>query len=290
MLICPLCYFFSFASLALNGLLIFNWPHGPILFRVMLMTKRAFSLVELSIVLVILGLLVGGVLSGQSLIRAAELRSVSSEYSRYVAAMQTFRDKYFAAPGDMSNATAFWGKDNANCAADTGAAATPGTCNGNGDGIITYGAASATGEMHQLWKQLALAGLIEGSYSGLAGSGGGQNSIIGVNTPRSRLANAGWTLYWFTLVGHISFSDMEYGNVLFIGANNGATSAYAPIIKPEEAWNIDTKIDDGKPQRGSVMAIGWDTCTNAANSADLNGNYDLAVSTTQCALAFPKMF
>lgn len=43
----------------------------------------AFSLVELSIVLVILGLLVGGVLSGQSLIRAAELRSISSEYSRY---------------------------------------------------------------------------------------------------------------------------------------------------------------------------------------------------------------
>ena len=72
-------------------------------------TRYGFSLVELSIVLVILGLLVGGVLTGQSLIRAAELRSVSTEYSRYVASVHTFRDKYFALPGDMTNATQFWG-------------------------------------------------------------------------------------------------------------------------------------------------------------------------------------
>ncbi len=55
---------------------------------------NAFSLVELSIVLVILGLLVGGVLSGQSLIRAAELRSITEDYARYVTATHTFKDKY----------------------------------------------------------------------------------------------------------------------------------------------------------------------------------------------------
>src|SRR5438552_4058186 len=74
-----------------------------------LIPRQAFSLVELSIVLVILGLLVGGILSGQSLIRAAELRSVTTEFSRYLAAVQSFKDKYFALPGDMANATAFWG-------------------------------------------------------------------------------------------------------------------------------------------------------------------------------------
>ena len=79
---------------------------------------RAFSLVELSIVLVILGLLTGGILAGQSLIRAAELRAVTTEYQRYVAAVQTFRDKYMALPGDMPNAIAFWGA----------AHATPATC------------------------------------------------------------------------------------------------------------------------------------------------------------------
>ena len=70
--------------------------------------RKGFSLVELSIVLVILGLLVGGVLSGQSLIRAAELRAATQEYQRYYTATQTFRDKYFAIPGDFNNAQAFW--------------------------------------------------------------------------------------------------------------------------------------------------------------------------------------
>ncbi|MFZ4540565.1 MAG: pilus assembly FimT family protein [Rickettsiales bacterium] len=72
--------------------------------------QRAFSLVELSIVLVILGLLVGGILSGQALIRASELRAVVTEYNRHAVDTKTFRDKYFALPGDMANATSFWGR------------------------------------------------------------------------------------------------------------------------------------------------------------------------------------
>jgi prepilin-type N-terminal cleavage/methylation domain-containing protein len=66
--------------------------------------QTAFSLVELSIVLVILGLLVGGVLSGQALIRASEMRSITAQANQYRAAIYSFRDKYFAIPGDMANA------------------------------------------------------------------------------------------------------------------------------------------------------------------------------------------
>lgn len=98
--------------------------------------QKAFSLVELSIVLVILGLLTGGILAGQSLIRASELRAVVTEYERYIAASHTFRDKYMAIPGDMANATRFWGDDAALCA-DAGITnGTPGTCNGNANGSI----------------------------------------------------------------------------------------------------------------------------------------------------------
>ena len=71
--------------------------------------KNGFSLVELSIVLVILGLLTGGILGGQALIRAAELRAATTESQRYLAAINSFRDKYFALPGDMAIATRFWG-------------------------------------------------------------------------------------------------------------------------------------------------------------------------------------
>lgn len=58
-----------------------------------------FSLVELSIVLVILGLLTGGILGGQSLIKAAELRAVTTELDAFQTATNTFRQKYFALPG-----------------------------------------------------------------------------------------------------------------------------------------------------------------------------------------------
>jgi len=70
--------------------------------------KNGFSLVELSIVLVIVGLLVGGVLTGKSLIRAADLRSVSTDYEGYRTATSAFRDKYFGLPGDITNASSFW--------------------------------------------------------------------------------------------------------------------------------------------------------------------------------------
>ena len=76
--------------------------HWPIQ-RGLALQKNAFSLVELSIVLAILGLLTGGILTGQTLIRAAELRAVSTEFQRYQSAVNTFRDKYFSLPCDIRN-------------------------------------------------------------------------------------------------------------------------------------------------------------------------------------------
>src|ERR1700712_5143764 len=99
--------------------------------------QHGFSLVELSIVLVILGLLVGGVLSGQSLIRAAELRSVTTEYQRYTTAVGTFRDKYFALPGDMNNAASFGWKDGAGSS----------VANGDGNGQVNSTGTANTNEI-----------------------------------------------------------------------------------------------------------------------------------------------
>lgn len=60
--------------------------------------RRAFSLVELSIVLVILGLLVGGILAGRALIHASELRGVHTEFNQYKTAVMAFRNKYLLYP------------------------------------------------------------------------------------------------------------------------------------------------------------------------------------------------
>mgnify|MGYP000373149386 CR=1 FL=1 len=71
--------------------------------------QSGFTLIELSVVLVIVGLLIGGLLSGQTLIRAAEIRSIATQFTVFNTSAQNFRMKYKAIPGDMTNATTYWG-------------------------------------------------------------------------------------------------------------------------------------------------------------------------------------
>ncbi|MFM9889256.1 MAG: type II secretion system protein [Rickettsiales bacterium] len=248
--------------------------------------KLGFSLVELSIVLVILGLLTGGILAGQSLIRAAELRAVSTEFSRFYTASQTFRDKYFAIPGDMTNATAFWGKSTA-----CGGASAAGTCDGNGDGLVPTnfaGVAGATDEGLQFWRQLILAGLIEGTYSGLLNASG--TFTYGTETPRSKLTNGGYYIsHAVNFPGDASAYALDYGNFIELSGPSG------PPLKPEEAWNIDTKLDDGKPASGKLIARYWNNACAAADDGssannDLVASYRLTDSTKQCNLTYRKLF
>lgn len=263
--------------------------------------KRGFSLVELSIVLVILGLLTGGILAGQSLIRASELRAVTAEYQRYAAAVNSFRDKYFAIPGDMNNATRFWGRQvaAAHCVTNSAAAvATPGACDGDSDSTLTAaGAASQSGEVFQFWKQLANAGLVEGSYTGLAGSGGVSDSDAGVNVPTSKLGAGVWSIGYLapTFAGSAQLYALDYGNHFVFGAVTASANPDAAILKPEEAWNIDTKLDDGKPAQGKIIARFWNNACAAADdgthaNTDLAASYKLSDSTVQCTLMFRQQF
>jgi hypothetical protein len=236
----------------------------------------------------------GGVLSGQSLIRAAELRAVGTEYSRYVTSIQTFRDKYFAIPGDMTNATAFWGfAGSTNCTNSSGTATTsPGTCDGNGDGRLqTAAAASQTGEFTQFWRQLALTGLIEGTYTGNSGSGSTQHCALGTNCPRSKLGNAGWGAgYWLNTNTSDTYNfAYDYGNNLRFGTEFAISTPGGAALKPEEAWNIDTKLDDGRPGSGRIVP-NWQNCTTAVDAANVDASYALTTSVAQCCLWFAKAY
>lgn len=262
--------------------------------------QSAFSLVELSIVLVILGLLTGGILAGQSLIRAAELRAVSTEYQRYMTAAATFRDKYFALPGDFRDATRFWGFAGTTaapgCVSQSGitTVTNPGTCDGNGNGNIGGGAAGGTGEAFQMWRHMALAGLIEGDYTGLHGATVADEHDRGINCPAAKMSNGLWGMWWTTDI--FAGSGYDYaingaGNTFLFGGEMAAYHPNTSILRPEEAWNIDTKMDDGKPATGRVIGRNWNNACAAADSGttandNFNASYRLSDTSLRCTLRF----
>jgi len=124
--------------------------------------QSGFTLVEIAIVLVIIGLLLGGVLKGQEMIKNAEIRSVITDVQGLTTAMYAYRDRYNALPGDDINAIV-------NSSSATGVAI------GNGDGKIKVD--SGLKEDEQFFLQLRAAKLITGS-----GKKGDNHSLGGVTT------------------------------------------------------------------------------------------------------------
>ena len=127
--------------------------------------RRGFTLVEMSIVLVIIGLIIGGVLVGRDLIQASTIRSQISQIEKYQTAVKTFRNKYDGLPGDLfyTQASAF-GFFMTGCDGSVG--------NRNGDGILESTDAfgwpwyvivnlHAGGETTHFWSDLSAAKLIQ---------------------------------------------------------------------------------------------------------------------------------
>ncbi|MBI4191560.1 MAG: prepilin-type N-terminal cleavage/methylation domain-containing protein [Betaproteobacteria bacterium] len=119
-------------------------------------TKQSgFTLIEIAIVLVIIGLLLGGVLKGQELITSARVRNLISQQDGVKAAYFGFLDRFRALPGDYTAATTnIAGISTAVC-----------TGNGDGDGRIETAGASTPNENVLAWEHLSKAGFINGSYT-----------------------------------------------------------------------------------------------------------------------------
>ena len=236
-----------------------------------------FSLVELAIVLVILGLLVGGVLSGKSLIHASELRGITTERNNFYSAIYAFRDKYLQLPGDLNNAYQFWG---ATCGTDTATASTG--CNGNGGGTISL----TNGEAVNAWEHLSRAGLISGSYDGTGVVSVGQVRVSTTNSPASKYTN----MYWgINEEAAYHAGGGPVGLYLHLGPITGLFSyvlaSGRPGIARDDAWNIDTKLDDGKANTGKMRGENVNSCSDGgsdyysvaagADTKDCTLNFDL---------------
>jgi len=216
---------------------------------------HGFSLLELSIVLVIIGLIAGGIVAGSSMIRAAEIRSVITDVERYKTATYTFRDKYLGLPGDLKNATAFWGAaDTSGTGGECGDSYTDvgtgtETCNGDGDNRI-FGYGTGWSEVWRAWQHLANAELISGNYTGNQTSAGESFTELDVNIPSTKTGDAGYA--------------MRLG-ILRVGFGEGVDE---PFVTGAEMWSIDKKLDDGKPLTGHIYTFG-NTTRPACSSTDV---------------------
>ena len=187
--------------------------------------QQGFTLIEIAIVLVIIGLLLGGVLKGQELITSARVRNLISQQEGVKAAYFGFLDRYRALPGDYSAAST-----NINGA----------VANGNNNGQITaLGVALATiDEDIAAWEHLSKAGFINGSYLYTAGAG---------ETPASAPANP-----------YARYLQLRYDGIY--GAGVAATPGTlrhnlktGNQIPSDLMGEIDRKTDDGLATSGSFQ-------------------------------------
>ena len=231
-----------------------------------------FTLIEISIVLVIIGLIVGGVLVGQDLIRAAEVRAQISQIEKYNTAVNTFRGKYNALPGDIADPAA---------SSFGFLARGPQPGEGDGNGIIVGNANGASsiggtmqgmGETRLFWEDLSIAGLIPETFaSGRANSNPGPvsgSSLTQWFLP-AKIGLSNYVYVWSADPGTPWTMANYFGLAAVTGL--GTTISYyvdiTPNIPVSQAFAIDSKIDDGQPYSGHVVAVYiFDTTRIAADS------------------------
>lgn len=241
--------------------------------------QKGFTLVELAVVLVIIGLILGGIVGGQSLARAARINSVVTDMNAFKVAFASFELNYIASPGDMTSADAqrLWGTN-------TPINNLP-ILGGDGNGHI-----DGADEGMIAWQHLALAQMIPGEYSGAGAGEDGNRFEAGVNIVRSRVRGAGYLTFFSanpwnnavqarrnTAIGGIVGLNTNVDNIL--GSATG-------IFTPADGRSLDLKVDDGFAITGNVIAM------NAGPTGDcvdvINGvrDFNLGVNNQSCIAMF----
>lgn len=211
---------------------------------------NGFTLIEIAIVLVIVGLLLGGLLRGQELINAARVRNLAAQLNGVKVAYLGFQDRYRALPGDVPADVA---NNNipgtpGGCGATTG---TPAFC---GNGVID------PAENALAWTQLARANFISGSYNGAVGAVQATPVVPdSTNTPTNAYG------------GFLQLStDTDYADATSAtpaGLLNLKTGGSVPSAVLAE---LDRKIDDGTPGTGAFrLAPVWDSAVASCYSGAL---------------------
>lgn len=250
-------------------------------------SRSGFTLVELAIVLVIIGLLVGGVLVGRDLIAQAGVRAATTTLARYDVAVTAFRTKYGSLPGDMFPDTA----------ARFGFAPRAGG-RGRGDNNSSIESNGTDrqglwGESALLWRDVSQANMIPDAFN--TATDNGVVPALAANDlanylPRLDLAT-GLFIHAYNANGkhYYLLASMSGTQV------TSSTITYGNIMNPVQAGGIDTKVDDGVGDRGIAIAVdsiatntpdtgagALNDCLNADGSYNRDGN---AADMNNCRMA-----
>ena len=255
-----------------------------------------FTLVEISIVLVIIGLLVGGILAGSELIRASEMRSIVSDKERFLVAVHGFQAKYSAILGDFANAQEIWGS----AAICTSSQTTIATCNGDGDGSIERGVGSGNvgNELFLFWKHLSNDGFIGGNFVGIK-DGSTSYATTANNAPSGKITSSLWYVENLDWAAGLSWAwSYRYGNSFQFGLPKANQDPWASVLTSAEMFALDNKIDDGKPGTVRLIAdrslvgcvVKADGVTAAASTDYQTAIYKTSSTDKQCYLLFIKVF
>ena len=186
--------------------------------------QGGFTLVEIAIVLVIIGLLLGGILKGQEMITQAKIKNVIADMSGVSAAMYGYQDRYRALPGDDKLAASRWSGSTA---------VTVGT---TGNGLVEGAWTAAGSEAIIFWEHLRRAGFVSGTgaenpFNAVSGKMGVQTGDGTVTTP---------------------------GGILSDGATPATTFTSLVLCSaglPDKiAISVDAQMDDGLGKKGAVRA------------------------------------
>ena len=234
---------------------------------------RGFTLIELSIVLVIIGLIVGGVLVGQDLVKTAAVRAQLSQIEKFHTATNTFYGKYGYLPGDITAALS----------TQLGFVTRAGVAGrGDGNGVLQgvaytggnpYGW-NQDGETMFFWEDLSSAGLIEGTFNTATDANFTISSSSGFAPylPAAKIGNGNYVYVWSNGPAAVASSGTNFFGIVVPTADGGGATTSNLGLTVRQAYAMDSKIDDGLPTTGRAIVAsidgsggGWSLAASAVS-------------------------